>query len=142
MAFTSSAGYSRTSRNLRPRAQSIKQEDFNPFGPQMACEIFNVDFYDDDAESISEDWERNHSEEMIPSSTEYWYQLDLPLENVREIEERHRQEIKRFSRAYKQMCVHALKWHYLMEDLEDNVQLKKLFNDIQLMRKLGGSEGV
>ena len=58
------------------------------------------------------------------------------------MEQHHQTQIKKFERAYRKMAFQALKWHYLMEDIEDNAQLKKMFNDIQLMRKLGGSPTV
>jgi tRNA-dihydrouridine synthase len=106
----------------------------------MACDIFGVYDYDD-AEEVCEASSDHYEQEDLPME-EVWYQAELPLENVREMEERHLREIKKFERAYRKMCHNALKWHYLMEDLKDNEQLKKMFNDIQLMRKLGGSEGV
>lgn len=121
--------------------KSSKQE-MHPFGPQMACEVFGV-YYDD-----YEDYDSPVSAEegyVIPTDLEgdeYWYQAELPLETLREMEQRHLRQIKRFEQAYRKMCHHAMKWHYLMEDLEDNSQLNKMFNDIQLMRKLGGSEAV
>lgn len=115
-------------------------QKFHPFGPSMACEIFGVHEYDDYDVCLDEDYESDHVKEH--EDEEYWYQTELPLESVREMEQRHLSEIKKFERAYRKMALYALKWHYLMEDLEDNAQLDKMFKDIQLMRKLGGSANV
>lgn len=116
----------------------------DPFGPAMAAEIFSFDEYDYDYDEPKESYGQyeNETESVEDLTYQYWYQTDLPLENVRELEDRFRRELRKFERAYRKMIVHALKWHYLMEDLEDNPQLDKMFKDIQLMRKLGGSEGV
>lgn len=142
----------RKPRSLRGYAVAMKaspvssnynyQRKINPFGPQMACEVFGVDEYDDEfdcAESCDDD---SYGTEVASDDQEYWYQTELPLENVREMEQHHQTQIKKFERAYRKMAFQALKWHYLMEDIEDNAQLKKMFNDIQLMRKLGGSPTV
>lgn len=115
------------------------QKSLPPFGPQMACDVFGVHDWDDCEEVMDTD---DYYGDEVAVEGEYWYQTELPLENVREMEQRHLAEIKKFERAYRKMCHHAMKWHHLMEDLEDNQQLKKMFNDIQLMRKLGGSSGV
>lgn len=123
----------------RPSAGPVPDQTLHPFGPQMACEIFGVfDSYDYEETAYENPGEHSPFE----AYEEDWYQTELPLENVRELEERFRREIKKMERAYRKMALHALKWHYLMEDLEDNSQLRKMFNDIQLMRKLGGSENV
>lgn len=121
------------------------QNKINPFGPQMACEVFGVDEYDDeyDLEDCAEDeGYYGNSVQAEDDTTEYWYQTSFELENVRELEDHHKREIKKFQRAYRKMAFQAMKWHYLMEEIEDNAQLKKMFNDIQLMRKLGGSQTV
>jgi hypothetical protein len=110
----------------------------DPFGPAMAQQIFDFNKYEEDIPECSDD---EHSG-YVDSTGDHWYQTELPLENVREMEQRFQREIQKFECAYRKMIHHALKWHYLMEDLEDNAQLKKQFQDIQLMRKLGGSDFV
>ena len=127
MASAASSGYA-------------SSQKLHPFGPSMACDIFGVYEYDDYEECPDEDYESDHIKEY--GEGEYWYQTELPLESVREMEQRHLREIRKFERAYRKMALYALKWHYLMEDLEGNAQLDKMFKDIQLMRKLGGSSNV
>lgn len=110
----------------------------DPFGPQMAQEIFEY-WGDDEAEhcdSTASDMCSKYEE----SDYEYWYQLDLPLESLRELEDRQRYEIKKFQRTYKKMMVYALQWHYLIEECEDNAQVEKMFKDLQMIRKLTGSD--
>jgi hypothetical protein len=43
---------------------------------------------------------------------------------------------------YRRISVAALKWHYLVEEAETNPQVMKMFKDLQLIRKLGGSNCV
>lgn len=120
---------------------SSSYDSRNPFGPAMAQEIFEVYDYDecDKACAVSDDI---YDCEDTVDGEEYWYQTELPLENVRELEERFRQEISKFDRAYRKMMVHALKWHYLMEEVEENPQVAKMFKDMQMVRKLSGSDRV
>ena len=105
----------------------------NPFGPAMADKIF--DLYEPYEDFYYNDYHQKYEPEG-------WYQLELPLENLRELEERMRAQIKRFDSAYYKMMVYALQWHYLMEEVEDNPQIKKLFQDLQMIRKLTGSDKV
>lgn len=110
----------------------------DPFGPQMANEIF-----EDWGDEAAEPCESGYSDQLVAyeeNQHEYWYQPDLPLENVRELEDRYRAEIYKFKRTYKKMMVYALQWHYLLDECEDNAQLEKMFKDLQMMRKLTGSD--
>lgn len=114
----------------------------NPFGPQMACDIFGVTVYDDyeATEDLVDAFSSYNGSEDLDE--ECWYQTEFDFESVREMEQRHLLQIRKFERAYRKMALYALKWHYLMVDLESNAQLDKMFKDIQLMRRLGGSENV
>jgi hypothetical protein len=111
----------------------------NPFGAMLADEIFqNWDY----AQSEEQCGDSEYSDAKVLPEEEYWYQLDLPLENVRELEQRFRQEISKFQRAYRKMSVYALQWHHLMEEIEDSAQVEKMFKDLQMVRKLTGSDAV
>jgi len=65
-------------------------------------------------------------------------QLELPLEDSETLQRHYRYMIGRYERAYEHMAMLALKWHYLEQDVEDNGTIKKMFNDMQVMRKLSG----
>lgn len=135
ITYNNSAGIGYIARN-----QTTMIRETNPFGPQMACNIFGVHEYDD--YELTEELGEDYYPVKSSDEQEIWFQTELPLENVRTMEQRHLKEIRKFERAYRKMALYALKWHYLMEDLEDNAQLDKMFKDIQLMRKLGGSSNV
>lgn len=107
----------------------------NPFGAAMAQEIFDLYSYDDS------DWYSDNDESPVQEDTDE-VQLDLPLENLRELEERMRAQIKKFDRAYHKMMIYALQWHYLQEEVEESPQIKKMFQDMQMIRKLTGSDKV
>ena len=110
------------------------------FGPQMAQEIFEYWGEPCETEQACDDYPAYNL--SYEPETEYWYQLDLPLENVRDLEERFRSEIVKFQRSYKKMMIYALQWHYLLDECEDNAQVEKMFNDLQMIRKLTGSDKV
>lgn len=120
------------------KRQSIKGYNRGPFGPGMAEDIFGV--YD---EAEAYPYETHDEYEEIPTSgEEYWYQTSLPLKSVAELEEELRNEIRKWDRAYHRVMIYALKWFYLMEEVEENPQIKKMFQDMQMVRKLGGSDRV
>jgi hypothetical protein len=108
-----------------------------PFGPQVANDIFENWGEDCEPAQLSDYGDSYDTPETVE---EYWYQQELPLESLRELEERHRNEINKFQRTYKKMMVYALQWHYLIEECEENPQLDKMFRDLQLVRKLSGSD--
>lgn len=112
-----------------------------PFGPGMAEDIFKIN-YCDEAETAPYPYDEyeNHSKSL--PDEEYWYQTELPLKNVSELETELRNEIRKWERAYNKVMIYALKWHYLLEEVEENPQVKKMFQDLQMIRKLGGSDRV
>jgi hypothetical protein len=126
--------------------------NYHPFGPDMAESIFDARYYDLDGECVSDEIEDSY----YPSSKlddadlfdgelqsyHFRYQGDLELETSEEVEAQLRHRLKKLNRAYNVMCHHALKWHYLMEDVEGNEQIKKMFKDMQLFRKMSGSDNV
>jgi len=124
----------------------------SPFGPGMAEDIFGVSRYDsygyDEAECIEEyyptmadlDPEDLFNGEL--QSFHFRYQGTFDLETNDEREQRLLNSMKRFERAYRVMAVAALKWHYLLEDVEEDEELKKMFHNIQMLRKLKGSDTV
>lgn len=123
----------------------------DPFGPGMAESVFGGhDYGDDDClEEAVGDYYRT-IEDLDPEnlfngelqSFHFRYQEDLDLETNEERERNLRNSIRRFERAYRTMSLYALKWHYLLEEVEENPQVAKMFKDMQMMRKLGGSDRV
>jgi hypothetical protein len=119
---------------------SSYKKDRHPFGAAMAEDLFDLYSYE---ETVAEcEGDEEYDLVMDDSEGEHWYQTELPLENLRELEERMRQQIHKFDRAYKKMMVYALKWYYLEQDAESNPQVEKLFKDLQMTRKLTGSDYV
>lgn len=113
-----------------------KSQPRDPFGAAMAQEIFGYHENDWDPKLDQIRIQRAEEEENEEK------QLELPLMSTAELEDELMEMIGRFERGYRKMILFALKWHHLMEDLESNPQLMRQFNDIQLIRKLSGSEGV
>jgi hypothetical protein len=113
----------------------------NPFQPGLACEIFENHDYPHATEQSEACADEPYYHQELPLE-EHWYQPELPLENLRELENRLRQEIKQFERNNRKMMIFALQWYYLLEEVEDNEQVEKLFKDLQMIRKLTGSDKV
>lgn len=109
----------------------------DPFGAAMADEIFEVHYRDGEDYSPEE---TNYEYEDEDQS--YQIQYDLPLESLEELEQKMRQQIHKFDRAYNRMMIYALNWHYLLEECEDDAQIEKMFKDMQMIRKLRGSDYV
>jgi hypothetical protein len=66
-------------------------------------------------------------------------QLQLPLESPQALLAHYRLMIHRYEQGYERMAAFALKWHSLMADVEHDPTIKKMFTDMQVMRKLTGS---
>jgi hypothetical protein len=63
-------------------------------------------------------------------------QLSLQLEDPSALLAHYRKMIRRYEQGYERMAAFALKWHSLMEDVEADPSIKKMFNDMQIIRKL------
>lgn len=131
---------SRILHNGRLSATARSDESSGPFGAALADDIFKL--WDDEMyATATESSPRDPYNEPLLDGEEP-YQLDLGLENQQQLEDQLRNEIRKFKRGYHKMMVFALQWHYLMEECADNPQLEKMFKDLQLIRKLTGSEAV
>ena len=129
---------------------SYNSRPIHPFGPGMAEDVFGI--YDDrygEEDCVEDDYaypiEEIDAEDLydgVLQSFHYRYQGSFDLETNEAKEARLKESIRRFETAYRKMSIYALKWHYLQEELEEDHQLKKLFGDIQMMRKLKGSDRV
>lgn len=117
-----------------PNSASNSAAPRDPFGAQMAQSIF--DFYEEDGP------EPAYYHEEDTESDDMWLQGELPLFNTGELEDILIARINKFESGYRKMMLHALKWHYLEEDLNANPSLKAMFDSIQVIRKLSGSKGV
>lgn len=141
-----SVGYAPATSSRHSNSRNI-----DPFGPGMAEDLFGIYDYDefDDVCEVDDGF-YNAMEELDPEnlydgvtqSFHFRFQADLDLETNEEREANLRSSIRRFEAAYRRMSLYALKWHYLLEEVEENEQYKKMFKDMQMMRKLGGSNRV
>lgn len=132
------ASWGITSGNARNRSNIAKEN--GPFGAMMADEIFQTYDYYETEECQGEGIFSVQKE--LPTEEEFWYQTDLPLQSKSELEDQLRSQIEHFKRAHRKMYMYALQWHYLMEEVEDSEQVSKMFRDMQMIRKLTGSEAV
>lgn len=106
-------------------------------GAMLAANVFGVYGNDecigiDDCEDVQRDLD---SENLVPDGE---YQLEFDLYNKEEIEEDLRSVIHRYNEALEKMGTFALKWHWLMEDIERFGQIEKMFKDMQVCRRLCG----
>lgn len=134
---------SRVNRHRSSLDQSSYENQYPPEcrGSRLAQEFFNVYDYGDDCISENADESGYDAHEgKEPVETYWWPQLGLALETEEELRNRLRNDINRFERAYSVMALYAVRWKQLMEDVEDNPQVEKMFKDMQLMRKLSGSD--
>lgn len=131
---------SRGRRWLSTRPANTRAEE-GPYGPAMVCEIFNTDYYDGNSVTSLNELESAIDEGDVDEVVEP-SQLDLPLENLDELERKLRNTLRKFEDGYEKMAMYALQWHYLMEDCEEHPQLEKMFKDLQMMRRMTGSDAV
>ena len=116
------------------RRKATRSEE-GPFGAMLANEVFDLWQGQDLEDCTSYDGDDERYEPVEE-------QLDLPLENLSELEARLRIQIQKFEVGYERMMVYALQWFHLQEECEENPQVAKLFRDMQMIRKLHGSDAV
>lgn len=104
-------------------------------GAALTEEIFGLYDYDDMTEEL---YETAYDAGEDALTTDEPSQLELPLECKEELEYELRRLISRYRRSLERMGDYALRWHYLMEDVENSGQVEKMFNDLQFVRKLAG----
>jgi hypothetical protein len=98
----------------------------------FADDAFDVRHYAPEPSSI-------HSKDDYPPMTDdICIQMELPLETPAQIIKHHRDMIRKYQLSQERMAMFALRWYYLMEDVDDDEQIAKLFNDLQFYRKLIG----
>ena len=123
----------------------------HPFGPMMAQDIFIYNSDDPCTEDVYYAKDSDYGIKEAPlypvidgkiESYHYSVQDELCLESKEELIQRLQYQINRMEKSYNKMCHHALKWYYLMNDVSKNPQIEKMFKDMQVVRRLSGSENV
>jgi hypothetical protein len=112
--------------------------NFNPFGPLMAEDTFRGNGYLGCDDEVVE----SEYDDVYAIVDEEPYQLELPLTPVAELEEQLRQKISHLDRHYRAIAKAAMQWHYLQDEIEENENLAKQWRDLQMTRKLSGSDKV
>lgn len=120
-------------RRLEERHGRQRNANYRPRGAALAEEIFRIGWGSDVCESSESD-----SNELLLEKDLWGYQPSLELETTLELQERLQSQIRKFEYAYESMCIAALRWHQLMEDVHYSDQVKKQFLDLQMIRKLSG----
>lgn len=106
-------------------------------GPSLAGEIFRTSWGDECREVEDDsDWDEKSYKDL--QVEEFTYQPSLDLESPIETQERLERKIREYNTAYNAMCLAATRWHQLMEDVHDDPQVRKMFLDMQMIRKLSG----
>jgi hypothetical protein len=106
-------------------------------GPELAEHIFNV-YGPEPCGSTDDSYEKDIDFNELLKEDEYGTQLELKLENPNELLPKYRESIIKYERAYVKLADYALQWYNLMEDINNNDQIEKMFKDLQMMRKLYG----
>lgn len=68
------------------------------------------------------------------------YQYSLNLERIEDREKRLQSIIDKYEETFKTLGMYALRWHYLMEDVEENTGVADMFENMQLLRRLSGGK--
>ena len=68
------------------------------------------------------------------------YQYTLNLERIEDREEKLQSIIDKYEETFKILGMYALRWHYLMEDVEENTSVADMFENMQLLRRLSGGK--
>ena len=110
---------------------------FRPRGAALAEEVFQAHWYGEDAECAADE-EDYSPPKSLDEEYGWMYQPSLDLETTLDLQERLQVQIRKFEHAYEKMCIAALRWHQLMEDVHDDEQVRKMFLDMQMIRKLSG----
>ena len=123
-------------RRLEDRRARQFNTSFRPSGPSLAEEVFQTDWLETE-ECVAED---GYDDGPVKAVDEYqWaYQPSLELESTLELQERLQRSIRHYENCHKAMCIAALRWHQLMQDVHHSEQIRKMFMDMQMVRKLSG----
>lgn len=70
----------------------------------------------------------------------YNYQYSLNLERIEDREEQLLRLIDKYERTFERLSMYALRWHYLMDDVENNTSISEMFESLQLLRRLSGGK--
>lgn len=68
----------------------------------------------------------------------FQYSLDLSTIADKELELDRMKE--KYERAWKTVGMYALRWHSLMEEVDNNPNIKAIFDDLQVIRKMSGGK--
>lgn len=123
------------SQNARLEQRIARQHNIKHrlTGPALAGEIFRT-HWGDECVDVSDDYDDLKAD----YDEDFMYQQSLPLESPIETQERLGRKIEEYNNAYRSMCLAATRWHQLMEDVYDDEQVRKMFLDMQMIRKLSG----
>jgi hypothetical protein len=128
----------RINSQLEARMGRQHNVKFRPRGAALAEEVFQAHWYGEEVDFVSE--EDSSSKNTSDEDYQWMYQTSLDLETTIELQERLQAQIRKFEYAYDKMCLAALRWHQLMEDVHDDDQVRKMFLDLQMIRRLSGIE--
>ena len=102
-------------------------------GPALAGEIFRTHWGEECV-----DVEDGYYDDKDAFEEGHLFQESLPLESPIETQERLGRKIEEYNNGYRSMCLAATRWHQLMEDVYEDEQVRKMFLDMQMIRKLSG----
>lgn len=126
----------------------LHSNSFRPVGPALADDIFGVWNDEVACESDPSLEDDSYSKWQVTEKTgttgdpffdECW-QPSLALETPEELRMQLQSNIRKYERGYYKMAMAALRWHQLMEDVKSNSGIAKSFSDLQMLRKLSGSD--
>lgn len=130
----------RTNQRIYRSKAALWNSKPKPGSVHLAEDAFDIHAYELEADEPSEYDSDDYRDVTEDEFTFYPEQLTLDLLTTSECENYLYQAIRKHERAYQTMCLHALRWKQLMDDVEANPQIDKAFNDMQLLRKLSGSD--
>lgn len=118
----------REGRQLNPK--------YKPTGPSLADNLYRIGWDDSEDCVVIEDVSDGEYLNEKDSDSYMGSQGSLELETPLELQERLQRSIRHYGRGYAKMCIAAMRWHQLMEDVIDDEEIEKLFKEMQMIRKL------
>lgn len=144
IGMPSMSGYKKSStKRSRYRSKQALTNESDPNGRLFCAALASSIIAEDDgsvcADLCSDEGSYNPCDDDYEIvEVPYNYQYSLNLETIEDREEELQRMIRKTENLYESLGMYALRWHYLMQDVENNPGIESMFDNLQLLRKLSG----
>lgn len=136
-----STGYKSSTKKSRYRSKHALTSETDPDGRMFCAALASSIISEDNDVCVVEDSDSDYCREEYNTpivEVPYNYQYCLNLETIEDREEELNRMIRKTENLYESVGMYALRWHYLMQDVENNPGIESMFDNLQLLRKLSG----